>query len=220
MDPAIPYTNIHSHIATAADEISIYNAPDNFTENSNRFISIGLHPWNIDTINVSDRIELIRKCASAKNVLAIGECGLDKLIHTDLKIQEELFKQQILIAETVKKPMIIHCVKSFDTLIRIKKEMKVTVPMIIHGYNNNKQIAEQLSANNFYFSFGKALLKTGSNASKILPGIPEDKLFFETDDEDIPVKSIFEKAAGHRQTDVLQLKEIVYNNFKHIFSHE
>ena len=116
--------------------------------------------------------------------------------------------------------MIIHCVKAFDELIRIKKELNVRVPMIVHGYNNNKQIAAKLLENNFYFSFGKALLKEDSNASKIISTIPIGQLFLETDDTDIPIKSIFEKASHYLQMNEAALKEKIYLNFKRIFTNE
>ncbi|MBA3972513.1 MAG: TatD family hydrolase [Bacteroidetes bacterium] len=220
MDSSIQYSNIHTHNIPAPDEVAIYNVKNNVITDKHYFVSLGLHPWYIDKTNVIDEINSIRKYASEKNILAIGECGLDKLIDTDLEVQEKIFKEQILIAETVRKPLIIHCVKAFDSLIRIKKEMKVSVPMIIHGYNNNEQITQQLLNNNFYFSFGKALLKEDSNASKIISKIPLEQMFFETDDQDIPVKSIFERASYYLQTDLILLKEQINNNFKRIFRYE
>jgi len=221
MNNVIPYINIHTHQATAEDELSIFNAHDHFNPwTSNIYVSIGIHPWNIQIINSKEFLDSIKTNAAAKNVLAIGECGLDKLIDTDLKIQEDLFKQQIHIAEAVKKPLIVHCVKAFDELIRIKKELNVRVPMIVHGYNNNEQIAVKLLENKFYFSFGKALLNENSNASKIISTIPIGQLFLETDDTDIPIKSIFEKASRYLQIDEAALKEKIYLNFKRIFTNE
>ena len=219
MSNVTPYTNIHTH--QAKEELIIFNAPDHFDPcTSNIYVSIGIHPWNIEKINSTECLDSIKTNASAKNVLAIGECGLDKLIDTDLKIQEDLFKQQIHIAESVKKPLIIHCVKAFDELIRIKKELNVSVPMIVHGYNNNEQIAVKLLENKFYFSFGKALLNEDSNASKIISIIPIGQLFLETDDTDIPIKSIFERASRYLQIDEAALKEKIYLNFKRIFTNE
>jgi len=221
MNNVTPYINIHTHQATAEDELSIFNAHDHFNPwTSNIYVSIGIHPWNIQIINSKEFLDSIKTNAAAKNVLAIGECGLDKLIDTDLKIQEDLFKQQIHIAEAVKKPLIVHCVKAFDELIRIKKELNVRVPMIVHGYNNNEQIAVKLLENKFYFSFGKALLNENSNASKIISTIPIGQLFLETDDTDIPIKSIFEKASRYLQIDEAALKEKIYLNFKRIFTNE
>ncbi len=221
MNKIIPFINIHTHRLVAEDELSIFNAPNYFDLSKHtNFASIGIHPWNIQTINSKECIDFIRLNASAKNVLAIGECGLDKLVETNIQIQEDLFKLQICIAESVKKPMIIHCVKAFDELLQIKKELNISIPLIVHGYNNNEQIAEQLVQNNFYISFGKALLKEDSNASKIISMIPIEKVFLETDDTAIPIKSIFEKAATYLQMDVQSLKEKININFKQLFTYE
>jgi TatD DNase family protein len=116
--------------------------------------------------------------------------------------------------------MIIHCVKAFNELIRIKKENKVSVPMIIHGFNNNEQIAEQLLKENFYLSFGKAILINNSNAQKVFKNTGIEKLFLETDDSDVSIKSIFDKAAELKGMSVEELKEKIYLNFKTIFDHE
>ncbi len=211
------YINIHSHQSNS-ELFTIYNLGANFSEIKNHnALSIGIHPWHIDEEKTEEQLELLKKYSSEKNVLAIGECGLDKMIETNLKSQEIIFKQQILIAEQVKKPLIIHCVKAFDDLIRIKKEMKIAVPMIIHGFNNNKQIAEQLIKNDFYFSFGKALLKNDSNASNLISYIPKEKIFLETDNSNFTIQEIYNIAAQLMNIELEKLKEIIFNNYKTIF---
>jgi TatD DNase family protein len=216
----IPYINIHSHLPQADDEISILNVrADEHQISSGQYVSIGIHPWHINEYNITEALSFIDSAASKQNVLAIGECGLDKLINEPLKLQEQIFIDQIKIAEKFNKPLIIHCVKAFDDLIRIKKENKISVPMIIHGYNNNEQIARQLLQNDFYLSFGKALLEDGSNAQKIFPQIETDKIFLETDDSDVSIKSIFEKAASLKNISINKLKEKTISNFNNVFKH-
>jgi len=149
------YINLHTHFfSSEAGVISIMNAFIDDVFQKNNFYSLGIHPWNIRKINADEVLSNLTEIAQYKNVLAIGECGLDKLIDIDLKEQERIFVAQIKIAEQLRKPLIIHCVRAFDDLIRIKKEMKISVPMIVHGYNNTQQIAEQLSKTEFYLSFG------------------------------------------------------------------
>lgn len=215
------YINIHSHHSQAEDEISILNVPPTIEGvSADQFISIGIHPWYIDQFDIPEKLNFIRSNISNKNIVAIGECGLDKLTEVQFELQEQLFIEQIRIAETHRKPMIIHCVKAFNELIRIKKENKVSVPMIIHGFNNNEQIAEQLLKENFYLSFGKALLINNSNAQKVFKNTGIEKLFLETDDSDVSIKSIFDNAAELKEMNVEELKEKIYLNFKTIFDHE
>lgn len=216
-----PYINIHSHHSQTEDEISILNvSPDIEGVSTNQFISIGIHPWFIKQYGIPGVLDLIKSNASKKNVLAIGECGLDKLIDVPFKIQEEIFIEQIKIAEAFNKPLIIHCVKAFNELIRIKKEHKISVPLIIHGFNNNEQIAKELLLNSCYLSFGKALLIDNSNSQKVFKNTDIKNLFLETDDAKVNIKSIFEKAAELKNISVEELKEKIIINFNNIFDHE
>lgn len=217
----IPYIDIHTHHNSENDVIYLLNLPVDFqTIPIDTFFTIGLHPWFIKEKNSTSELDRMCKQISNKNMLAIGECGLDKLIDVPFIFQESVFIEQLKIAEENKKPLLIHCVKAFNEVIKIKKEMKLTVPLIIHGFNNNKQIAQQLLKNGFYISLGKALLKSNSNASKVISTVPLEKLFLETDDANISIKTIFEAAAKYLKMDIEALKEQIYINFKKVFIHE
>jgi TatD DNase family protein len=217
----IPFINIHTHAFAEPNILCIKNSAKNFNSlPTSEFISIGIHPWYINEKSLNEEIDIIQKNARNKNVLAIGECGLDKLATTELSIQEHIFKAQLEIAAQVQKPLIVHCVKAFDSLVRIKKEMNVHVPMIVHGFNNNEQIAKELIKNGFYLSFGKALLQENSNASKAIKLVPIDSIFLETDDADISIKSIFEAASKLLIIEEGLLVQHIYSNFKRVFKHE
>ncbi|OFY82577.1 MAG: hypothetical protein A3F72_00385 [Bacteroidetes bacterium RIFCSPLOWO2_12_FULL_35_15] len=221
MKNPVSYIDIHTHHGFENDVLYLLNLPVDFqTIPIDKFFTTGVHPWFITKKNVKAQLDLINKLIPNKNMLAIGECGLDKLIDVPYSSQERIFIEQLKIAEENKKPVIIHCVKAFDEVIKIKKEMKLSVPLIFHGFNNNKQIANQLLKNGFYISLGKALLKNNSNASKIISIIPLEKLFLETDDADISIKTIFTAAARYLQIDTEVLKEQIYINFKKVFKHE
>jgi TatD DNase family protein len=212
-----PYINIHTHLPSEEGAISIYNAgEDPEALKDHGFISIGIHPWYIRELNVVSAFDFMRKNAANEKVLFIGECGLDKLVEVPMPEQEKIFIAQIKIAEEVKKPLIIHCVKAFDELIRIKKEQKIKIPVIIHGFNNNEQIAAQLLSNGFYLSFGKALLKEDSNAQKVIQQTDSTNFFLETDDGNHSIKSIFDKASQLKNIPVDELKEQMYINFKNL----
>jgi len=215
----VPYINIHTHHPAEDGGIAIVNtAPENAAA-ATGFISSGIHPWSIGS-DSEEALELLRKAAGLNHVLAIGECGLDKLRKTPMEVQERIFIEQIRIAEAVSKPLIIHCVKAFEQLLRINKSEKITVPFIIHGYNNNDQIAAQLQRHGMYLSFGKALLAEGSNAQHVLKDTAAELFFLETDDAAVPINSIFEKAAELRNISVDELRRQMMLNFKRVFNHE
>jgi TatD DNase family protein len=211
------YINIHSHLASDEGTISVFDGGvDPEALQKHKHVSIGIHPWKIHDLNIESALDLIKKHSNLEQVIFIGECGLDKLIDVPLKEQERIFIEQIKTAEKVRKPLLIHCVKAFEELIRIKKEQAISVPLIIHGFNNKVETAQQLIKQGFYLSFGKALLNESSNAKKVLEQMDPEKFFLETDDAIVSIKSIFEKASQLRKMDIEELKKQMLRNFKTI----
>lgn len=98
-------------------------------------------------------LKIIEEKLQNQNCLAIGECGLDKRIEMPLEPQISVFEKQLALAEKFGKPVVIHCVAAFQEVIEIKKRLNVKVPMIIHGFSKNIQVADQLINAGFYLSF-------------------------------------------------------------------
>ncbi|AZA78440.1 hydrolase TatD [Chryseobacterium sp. G0186] len=170
--------------------------------------SIGIHPKDINMTDIGKQLEWMKRMI-LQNCFAIGECGLDSRFSIAQKIQEEVFLQQIKIANEVKKPVIIHCVRKFYEVISFKK--RATQPMIIHGFNKKQQIATDLLANNFYLSFGKAVLYNLS-LQDILKNTPIDKLFLETDNEDFNIEELYLKVSEIKKISLEQLNEQILEN--------
>ncbi len=114
--------------------------------------------------------------------------------------------------------MIIHCVKAFNELVNCLNLNNNEVPVVIHGFNNNENIARVLLTQGCYFSFGKALLGYESNAAKALRNIGRKNFLLETDDADISIKYIYRKAAEILGIDEEILKQQLENNFQTIFN--
>ena len=210
------YINIHSHTYCDGAIIVLNCYPNEIqnalSENNARYYTVGLHPWYI-----SDKYEIalaeIRLTASNPSILAIGETGLDKLCSTPMLLQEKVFKEHIAIAEEYQKPLIIHCVKAYNELIRIKNELNPTTPWVIHGFRGNIQITKALLKAGFYFSYGQNL----SYLSESLLLIPSDKLFLETDDKAILIEDVYAVTARLLSIELKQLQNLVLQNFEHVF---
>lgn len=210
--------DIHTHRANDALSIQILNvfAQDLFEVERDSPFSAGLHPWDIDLVNPEECIKTIERFAVQKNMLAIGECGLDRIIVTNFALQERYFRQQIEIAEKIRKPLIIHCVRAYSDLMKFKKASKSDLPWIIHGYAGNLDITQSLIMHNFYFSAGERLLKD-SRKHDVLRAIPPDRLFLETDDGDTSIAEIYSMAAQVLNIDQDTLTQFISDNFKRIF---
>ncbi len=218
--------NLHTHHSEKqADEQIIFNLiiPESFEELevfdenlSNNWLSVGIHPWYISEKNQKLQLEKLRQLTDNQAVKVIGECGLDRLKGSPLSLQEEIFIKQIRIAEDVNKPIIVHCVRCFNELISIKKIIRPKVPMIVHGFNNNPQIAKTLLEKGFYLSLGAAILQENSNATQILKQMPIEKLFLETDDSNISIQEIYQKASFLLNTSQNTLEDAIFANYLEI----
>ena len=177
--------------------------------------SIGIHPWYINKETIGDELTFIKEKLLQKECYAIGECGLDKLSEVDYTIQLAVFKEHIKLSETYKKPLIIHCVKSFQEIIHLKKKLKPNQKWIIHGFNKNEQVATSLIKNGCFLSFGKSLM-TSIKLQKTFSNISLDKLFIETDDAKIDIATIYKKAATLKDITVEELKKNIHQNLNKI----
>ncbi|KQT24623.1 hydrolase TatD [Chryseobacterium sp. Leaf405] len=174
--------------------------------------SIGIHPKDINMNSIENQFNWLESNIS-ENCFAIGECGLDSFVEIDQKIQEEVFLRQIKFANDIKKPVIIHCVRKFYEVISCKKYAKQ--PMIIHGFNKKQSIAEDLLKNNFYLSFGKAVLYNLSlqNTLKITP---LDKIFLETDNDDFDIEELYLKVSEIKEISLESLNKQIIENLETI----
>jgi len=210
--------NLHTHRANRNGNIQVLNvfAQDLPIDDPDYFFSTGLHPWHIVTANLEECFRAIDQAAMQKDMLAVGECGLDRLINADFALQEWCFKQQIQIAEKHGKPLIIHCVRAYSDILKQKKESKSGLPWIIHGYRGNLQTTLSLIKQNFYFSVGEQLLKDKAKHD-IFRSIPIDRLFLETDDHEILISEIYSMATQILNIDKNELDQILVSNFKTVF---
>ncbi len=183
-----------------------------------QFYSLGLHPWFIEQQDWQAELQAM---VNHRNLLAIGECGLDKAISTPLAEQLTVFEQQIQLAKQWNKPLIIHCVRAFNELIQLKQANPDLKAWIIHGYNAKPPMAQQLIKHGFYLSLGKALLTENSNAQQSLLSLPLERLFLETDAaNDISISAIYAAAAKIVEIDVSTLKLQILANFQRVFLHD
>jgi TatD DNase family protein len=187
------YINIHTHQTPVHSRRQIINLYKDFEKTATPgYFSIGLHPWYINAAWENEWAKL-KAFSNQKNVIAIGECGLDKVCDVDFKLQQTVFAKQIELANHVGKPLIIHCVKAYDEVLKMLKEEKNAVPAIFHGFNKSKTIADKIIRNGYYISFGIALQKISTSA--VIAGIPADRFFLETDDANISIEEIYQMAA-------------------------
>lgn len=208
--------NLHTH--TSSGKPLVFEVVNRYPyeELDAAYFSTGIHPWYIDIEKMNEYLTIIEERLKLPGCMAIGECGLDKRIEIPLEIQTEVFEKQLMLAKKYQKPVILHCVAAYQEVIEIKKQMHIEVPMIIHGFSKNTQVAKQLLDNGFYLSFGKYLLRN-PELSSVFAEVHRDRFFLETDSIEEGIEDVYNKAAVARNISLEDLKEIVSNNFKTVF---
>ncbi len=150
---------------------------DNVTEGKRFF---GVHPWYASewNSNVRERlISLLENDCSA----GVGEIGLD-CIRGDLDTQISVFIEQLSIASEMNRVVNIHCVKAEEHLLKIIRDVKPKIPMIIHSYSGSEGYVKSFTEYGCYFSISPRILsRSKSKTEKMLKSIPVDRILIETD---------------------------------------
>lgn len=150
--------------------------PDAFYPQQGHFYSVGLHPWEIKDDWRTQMAGLLVK-ALHPQVAMIGETGIDKKNGAaPLEVQMEVFREHVRLSELLRKPLIIHCVKGFDEVLAIRKEMKAALPWLIHGFRGGIEQWQQLSRAGLLVSIGEHY------DEELVKELPLSQLFIESDE--------------------------------------
>jgi TatD DNase family protein len=212
------YINLHTHRKPRViGEIAIRNGFLKTIDFSkvDYLVSLGLHPWHVHKTNFDWALAQIEK--SHTQIIAIGECGLDRVIQIPIELQMAVFQLQIELAVQYHLPVIVHCVKAYSDFAAIAKQYQ-NVQFVLHGFSGNEETLLMLLAfKNVYFSVGKYLFNPASNASLVIRKIPLNHLFLETDTSKYLISEIFQKVAQFLEIEESVLKNQIFDNFANLF---
>ena len=177
----------------------------------------GIHPWFLNEENHKKQMETVERLILEPGVIAVGEAGLDKFRGPANELQIKIFEEQIAISEDIRKPLIIHCVRSWDDLLAVHKKKKPKMPWMIHGFRGSVELAGQLLSKGFYLSIWfEFVLRPES--SRLLQSLPDDRFFLETDGAEVDIKEIYKKVSMDLDISVEKLKKIIFNNYYKFFN--
>lgn len=203
------YLNFHTHrTARSVKEAVVRNCMP-FQEDmaSDGLFSIGIHPWFIPA-DVEHALDEVSRQAVEENCVGIGEIGLDKCSETEWEIQKDVFGRQLLLADQLKMPIVVHCVKAWSELLHSLK--MVDVVGVVHGFRGKPELARQLLDSGLYLSFGFRY----NPDSLVL--CPSDRMFFETDEDSRPVELLYQEAARLRGDEPEFLLSVCWRNLETI----
>lgn len=186
------YIDIHTHSPSAN-----YPTP----------ASAGIHPWHAASGFIDE--------AAMHSADLIGEIGLDYACKVDRQAQEHLFREQLSIAQRLRKPVVVHCVRAFEPMMKILSKYQLRA-VIFHGFIGSVQQAEQAIKRGYYLSFGEGAFRS-PRTLEAMRTIPLSRLFAETDESQISIEKIYEMIAAERKIEVVELQTQIENNYNEIF---
>lgn len=171
-------------------------------------MAVGIHPWRADVEEFLPSM--------FDDAVAVGEIGLDFLCAVNRSVQERVFRQQLTMAEERCLPVVLHCVRAFEPMMKMLAEYRLPA-VIFHGFIGSWQQAERALLAGYYLSFGPNAFRS-PKTMEVLRKLPFDRLFVETDESGRRIEDVYEMVATARGVDVEELKHKVENNYKRIFA--
>lgn len=150
-------------------------------EYQNVYAIVGIHPCDIDGVNLSELEPLLKQ----EKVVALGEIGLDYHWVTDEKEREkqkEYFIQQIQLANLYHLPISIHSRDAIQETYDILKTYPPQYGCVMHCFSGSKEMMMQFIALGCYISFaGPVTFKNARVVKSSARAVPLDRLLVETD---------------------------------------
>ena len=174
-------------------------------------LTVGIHPWYLTEADAEASLDSLRKSLQDDRVVALGEAGLDRLRGCPLDVQISVFRHEVALAEEYRLPMVIHCVRAFNELIRLKKELRPRQPWIIHGYRGKESGVAGLLRHGCYVSFGAKF------QAETVRAVPLHRLFIETDEAEESIEEICRNIAKVRGVSPEELAKAINKNVREVF---
>ena len=145
----------------------------------------GVHPLAADGWNPRTARDL-ESLLSLPWVAAVGEIGLDaqgEEARSGLPLQEMVLRGQLRLARNARLPVLIHCRRAWEKLVRILREERAfECGGVVHGFSGSVEMARICVDMGFAIGVGGALLRTGARRPlEVARVVPEGMLVLETD---------------------------------------
>lgn len=148
----------------------------------NIYAAVGLHPESAESFS-DDDINEIAMLAKNNKVVAIGEIGLDYHYDYDKTAQKSLLIKQIILADRLNLPVIIHLRDAYLDMENILKEYKKNINngILFHCYSGSREMIDRFAFLDPYYAFGGAITFKNNNRAEVIKAVKKDRLMLETD---------------------------------------
>lgn len=154
--------------------------------------SLGLHPYFLDELwkQRLDQLETTLEHAleNDTSLNALGECGLDAICKSDWSIQYAACEQQLLIAQSLRLPVILHHRKTHHQLLHLIKQTRFEHGGIVHAFSGSYELAMAYREKGFLLGMGGTITYERAHKTRnTLAKLSLDDVVIETDAPDMPM---------------------------------
>ncbi len=142
--------------------------------------SAGIHPDNCAELP-PDWLSQLEELLAAPEVRALGEIGLDHHFEGfDRSLQAEVFEQQLILAQRLSIPVIIHSRDAWGDTMELLRKYKPRG--VVHCFSGSAETAKEVVRLGMYVGFtGVLTFKNSKKAWAACEAVPPDRLLLETD---------------------------------------
>jgi len=153
------------------------------SQNKNVWASVGFHPHEANRyVNDQESLERLRILAEKKEVVAIGEIGLDYYYgHSSRENQQKLLRLQLDIAIDLDLPVIFHVRDAFEDFWKIFDEYE-GLRGVVHSFTATAKELNRLLARGLFVGLNGIMTFTKDKSQlEVAREIPLNNLILETD---------------------------------------
>lgn len=148
---------------------------------------VGLHPYFLEKHKNSDLAELEDMLCKNKQIVAVGEIGLDATID-DLDRQVYFLERQIDLANQFHLPVVLHSRNTHNLLLKILKRKPVLNGGLLHGFSGSFEQAKAFWDKGLYLGVGGVISYKRAKKTKFaFSQLPLSSVVLETDSPDMPL---------------------------------
>jgi TatD DNase family protein len=146
------------------------------------YAALGIHPWNVNVLGeneLEETIKLITIQSQNRNVVAIGEIGLDYKYETIWEKQLMVFDKMLHLAETLGLPVIIHSRGTTDKIVDMLPSYNLK-RVLLHWFSHPLSALSKAMENGYYITEGPPAAYS-SGIREVIKQTPITNLLTETD---------------------------------------
>ncbi len=185
------YIDFHTHHPATGNETVVQDGVHTW----------GIHPWTLHETPLP----------RPEDIMAIGECGLDKACDTPWDAQLAAFVRCIRQSEAWQKPLYLHCVRAQGECLQQRILQHATQPWIWHGFRGGAKAMQQPLQHNGYICLGP---RHSEDAAR---QCPIERLLLESDENRDSIEDLYRHIATLRGISTEMLCRAMRENYLRLF---